>query len=131
MKFKKQPRKIMLDYYKPLKNLFKNEDIEKYTDWYEFRKQWDLEPCIIIIPVGVLPLIGLDIRFVFREFGRNNNVRFLLIGTSKQIEFVLSQNDGFLGNIVEQVTFPMDVDVVELAILKKIDSLIKQTKGKK
>ncbi len=124
-------RKIMLDYYKPLKNLFKYDDIEKYTDWYEFRKQWDLGPCIVIIPVGVLPLIGLDIRFVFRYFGRQPDVRFLLIGTSKQIEFVLSQNDKFLGSIIEQVIFPMDCDVLETAILKKIDKLSKQTKGRK
>lgn len=124
-------RKILLDYYIPFKKLFHYEsDIEKYDDWYKFREQWGLEPSIIIIPLSVFPLIGLDIRYQFREFGRNDNARFLLIGTIKQIEFVLSQNDKFLGNVIDQIVLPIDFDIVETAILKKITKLEKQKKGK-
>jgi|SaaInlStandDraft_3_1057020.scaffolds.fasta_scaffold112738_2 hypothetical protein len=126
-------RKIFYNYYIPFRNLFKyDEDIEKIGTWKEFRQEWDNdESLLVILPVGVFDLTGLDIRYYLREFGRNDNVRFLFIGTTKQIEFVLSQNDKFLGNIIDQVVLPMDFDIIEPAILKKIDRLEKQTKGKK
>lgn len=125
-------RKILYNYYLPFKNLFKYEDdIKKFDKWYDFRKQWDSnEPIMVILPVGIFDLIGFDVRYAFREFGRNDNVRFLLIGTTKQIEFSLSQNDKFLGNIINHVILPMDFDVLEMAILKKIKLLEIQTKGK-
>ena len=126
-------RKIFYNYYIPFRNLFKyDDDIEKIGTWKEFRQEWDNdESLLVILPVGVFDLTGLDIRYYLREFGRNDNVRFLFIGTTKQIEFVLSQNDKFLGNIIDQVVLPMDFDIIEPAILKKIDRLEKQTKGKK
>ncbi len=125
-------RKILYNYYVPMKNLFKFEnDIEKFNKWIDFRKQWNTDqPLLVIIPLSVFDLVGLDIRFVFREFGRNNNVRFLLMGTNKQIEFALSQNERFLGNLVNHVVLPMDFSVLEQATLKKIDDLMKQKKGK-
>ena len=125
-------RKILYNYYVPFRNLFKfEEDIEKVNNWKTFRKQWDTEtPLMVILPLGVFDLTGLDIRYVFREYGRNDSVRFLLIGTTKQIEFALSQNEKFLGHIVEHITLPMDFSVLEHACLKKIEYLEKQTKGK-
>lgn len=125
-------RKIVYNYYLPFRKLFKFEtEIEKFDKWVEFRKQWNTEaPLLVVLPLGVFDLIGLDIRFVFRKFGRNDNVRFLLVGTNKQIEFALSQNEKFLGNIIEQVVLPMDFSVLEHACLKKIETLEKQTKGK-
>lgn len=125
-------RKIVYNYYLPFRKLFKFEtEIEKFDNWIEFRKQWNTEaPLLVVLPLGVFDLIGLDIRFVFRKFGRNDNVRFLLVGTNKQIEFALSQNEKFLGNIIEQVVLPMDFSVLEHACLKKIETLEKQTKGK-
>ena len=125
-------RKILLDYYMPFRNLFKfEEDMERFQDWYAFKQQWYADnPTLVILPLAVFPLVGLDIRYQFREFGRNNNTRFLLIGTIKQIEFALSQNDKFVQNIIEQIVLPMDFDVLEIAVLKKIKILEKQIKGK-
>jgi len=125
-------RKILLDYYMPFRNLFKfEEDMERFQDWYAFKQQWYSDkPTLVILPLAVFPLVGLDIRYQFREFGRNNNTRFLLIGTIKQIEFALSQNDKFVQNIIEQIVLPMDFDVLEIAVLKKIKILEKQIKGK-
>ena len=125
-------RKILLDYYMPFRNLFKfEEDMERFQDWYAFKQQWYADnPTLVILPLTVFPLVGLDIRYQFREFGRNNNTRFLLIGTIKQIEFALSQNDKFVQNIIEQIVLPMDFDVLEIAVLKKIKILEKQIKGK-
>lgn len=125
-------RKILLDYYMPFRNLFKfEEDMERFQDWYAFKQQWYTDkPTLVILPLAVFPLVGLDIRYQFREFGRNNNTRFLLIGTIKQIEFALSQNDKFVQNIIEQIVLPMDFDVLEIAVLKKIKILEKQIKGK-
>lgn len=125
-------RKILLDYYMPFRNLFKfEEDMERFQDWYAFKQQWYSDkPTLVILPLTVFPLVGLDIRYQFREFGRNNNTRFLLIGTIKQIEFALSQNDKFVQNIIEQIVLPMDFDVLEIAVLKKIKILEKQIKGK-
>ena len=125
-------RNILLDYYMPFRNLFKfEEDMERFQDWYAFKQQWYADkPTVVILPLAVFPLVGLDIRYQFREFGRNNNTRFLLIGTIKQIEFALSQNDKFVQNIIEQIVLPMDFDVLEIAVLKKIKILEKQIKGK-
>ena len=127
-------RKILYNYYLPFKNLFNNEnDIEKFDNWREFRKQWDKnESLLVILPVMLFDLTGLDIRYSFREFGRSqdNSVRFLLIGTTKQIHFVLSQNESFLGNIIDEITLPHDFDTLEYAILKRIVKLEKQIKGK-
>jgi len=126
-------RKILYNYYLPFKNLFKYEDdIERFDTWYEFRDQWfeATEPTLVVLPLAVFDLVGLDIRYQFRIFGRNNNVRFLLVGTNKQIEFALSQNEKFLGSIIDQVVLPMDFDVLEHALLKKINILEHQTKGK-
>ena len=125
-------RKILLDYYMPFRNLFKfEEDMERFQDWYAFKQQWyGDKPTLVILPLAVFPLVGLDIRYQFREFGRNNNTRFLLIGTIKQIEFALSQNNKFVQNIIEQIVLPMDFDVLEIAVLKKIKILEKQIKGK-
>ena len=105
--------------------------MERFQDWYAFKQQWYADkPTLVILPLAVFPLVGLDIRYQFREFGRNNNTRFLLIGTIKQIEFALSQNDKFVQNIIEQIVLPMDFDVLEIAVLKKIKILEKQIKGK-
>jgi hypothetical protein len=105
--------------------------MERFQDWYAFKQQWyGDKPTLVILPLAVFPLVGLDIRYQFREFGRNNNTRFLLIGTIKQIEFALSQNDKFVQNIIEQIVLPMDFDVLEIAVLKKIKILEKQIKGK-
>jgi len=122
----------MYTYYLPFRHFFKKEDITTFKDWKSFRNQWNnTEPTIIILPVMSFDLIGLDVRYVFREFGRNDNVRFLLIGTTKQINFSLTQNESFLGNIIEELTLPHDFDTIEYAILKKIDRLEKQIKGRK
>lgn len=125
-------RTIFYNYQLPFRNLFVDiENIEKISTWNEFREFWDLsEEILIILPVGVFDIIGLDLRFVFRDFGRKNNVRFLLIGTIKQIEFSLTQNEFFLGNIVEHLILPHDFDTLELAILKKVEKLEKIRKGK-
>lgn len=130
---KKKPiRKIFYNYGIVFKHLFKFEaDIEKMDDWKTFRKQWDTnDRTMVILPLGVFDLTGLDIRYVFREYGRNDAVRFLLIGTTKQIEFALSQNEKFLCHIIDHVTLPLDFSVLEAACLKKIETLEKQTKGK-
>lgn len=125
-------RKIMYNYYFPLRNLLNNQkDIEQFSNWREFRRQWESnEKTIVILPVTSFDLIGLDIRFVFREFGRNDDVRFLLIGSTKQIGYSLSQNGVFLGNLIEEIILPRDYDSLEYAILKKINILENQTKGK-
>ena len=124
-------RKIFYNYYLPYRHFFKDTDIEKFNIWNDFRKQWDTnQPTMVIIPVGIFDMVGLDIRYVFRNFGRNDNCRFLLIGTSKQIEFALSQNEKFLGNIIDHVVLPLDFSVLQYACLKKIEHLEKQTKGK-
>lgn len=127
-------KKIFYNYFIPFRNLFiDDESIEKVSTWKEFRKNWDItdDEVLIILPVNISEYIGLDIRFVFREFGRNNNARFLLIGTNKQIEFSLSQNESFLGNIIETLILPHDFSTIEFAILKKIEKLEKTGKGKK
>lgn len=123
-------RKIFYNYYMPMKHLFKYEnDIDTFNDWHQFRQEWDKdEKQIIIIPLASFDLVGLDIRFQFRMFGRNDKKKFLLVGTIKQIEFALSQNDKFLGQMIEQVILPISFDVLEIAILKKINNLIKYTK---
>ena len=126
-------RKIFYNYYLPFRNLIKDdESIEKISSWKDFRNLWDVEEeVLIILYVGITEFVGLDMRFVFREFGRNDNVRFLLIGTNKQIEFVLCQNDSFLGNVIEQLILPHDFDTLEFAIVKKIEKLEMTGKGRK
>jgi hypothetical protein len=126
-------RKLFYNYYMPMRHLFKFEsDIETFDDWHSFRKEWDNdEQQMIIIPLSSFDLIGLDIRFQFRYFARDNKKRFLLVGTQKQIEFALSQNERFLNNLIDQVTLPLPFDVLELAILKKINILEKSEKEKK
>ena len=125
-------RKILYTSNLPFRNLLKEDkDIEKFEKWKDFRKQWDTdEELIVILPIMTFDLIGFDIRFSFREFGRHDNVRFLLIGTTKQINFALSQNGVFLGNLIEELILPHDFDSLEYAILKKIKRLETQTKGK-
>lgn len=125
-------RKILYSYSHIFNGLFNKYDfIEKFTSWTDFRKQWDTDDeILIILPVGVNNMIGLDIRMIFREYGRRDNARFLLIGTSDQIEVALSQNDHFLRNIIDQVTLPIEYSVLELAVVSKIPELMCQTKAK-
>lgn len=113
---------IFYNYMLPFRNLLNDrDDIEKFDRWREFRPQCETrEPIIIIIPVGVFDLIGLDIRYHLRQLSRRPNSKFLLIGTSKQIEFVLSQNDKFLRNTIDHVILPIHYDALEFIILKKI-----------
>lgn len=102
---------------------------ESFTNFKEFRKEWDREEeSIIIIPVTTFDLVGLDIRMVFREFGRNDQKRFLLIGDQKQIEFSLSQNDKFIQNIIDEIQFPINFDVFEKLIESKIYTLMNTSK---
>ncbi len=123
----------MYSYYLPFRTFFKDDTtIEKSSSWVEFREKWNTEEeKLIILPLAVFDLIGLDIRFVFREFGRNDNTRFLLIGTNKQIEFSLTQNESFLGNLIEHLMLPYDLDTLEYAIMKKIAKLEQIGKGRK
>lgn len=118
-------RTIFYNYYLPYRNLFsEDETIEKYTTFKEFRREWDNdEECIIILPVQTFDLVGLDIRMVFREYGRNDNKKFLLIGTKKQIEFSLSQNDKFLQNVIKEVNLPIYESVLQDLIYDKLDIL--------
>jgi|LakMenEpi03Aug12_release.lakeMendotaPanAssembly.Ray.scaffolds.fasta_scaffold612510_2 hypothetical protein len=126
-------KKIFYNYYRPFRNLFSNEkEIQKFSKWTEFHENWETsEKTIIILPVITFDLIGLDVRFVFRKFGRNNNVKFLLIGTSEQIEYSLTQNEAFLGNIMDHLVLPHDFDTIEFALLRKIAKLEKMGKGRK
>ena len=118
-------RTIFYNYYLPYKTLFSDDEtIEKYDTFKEFRKEWDNdEECIIILPVQTFDMIGLDIRMVFREYGRNDNKKFLLIGTKKQIEFSLSQNDKFLQNVIKEVNLPIYESVLQDLIYDKLDIL--------
>lgn len=136
MDFIEPHRKIFYNYYKPFRNLFKqNEEIEKFNKWYDFRKEWDsvYEDTIIILPLTSFDLIGLDIRYQFREFGKKyeNTAKFLLIGTERQIEFSLSQNDVFLRNMIDQLILPIQFDIVEAAMMSKINSMERAERGKR
>ena len=125
-------RVILYNYYLPFRNMFKTDKtIEKYSTFKEFRKEWDKdEECIIILPVNVFDLIGLDIRMVLREYGRNDKKKFLLIGDKNQIEFSLSQNDKFLQNTIQEIILPMYVNSIEDVVYDKIDILKKYKKRK-
>jgi len=136
MDFVEPQRKIFYNYYKPFRNLFKNnETIEKFDKWYDFRKEWEsvYEDTIIILPLTSFDLIGLDIRYQFREFGKEfeNTAKFLLIGTDRQIEFALSQNDKFLRNVIDQLILPLPYDVLEALIMSKVNSLERVQRGKR
>lgn len=126
-------RIIFYNYYLPYKNFFQDvqgTQIETFDNFSEFKAQWIKdEECIIIIPVQVFDLVGLDIRFVFREYGRDDSKRFLLIGDRKQIEFSLTQNDTFNRNIIEEVQLPMPYELIETAIIKKINKIATLKKG--
>jgi len=125
-------RVIFYNYYIPYRNYFKNSEnprIETFTDFKEFRDNWIRgEECIIIIPVQTFDLIGLDIRFIFREYGRDDSKKFLLIGDRKQIEFALSQNDKFLQNVIGEVQLPLYSEVIEDTIKAKLNVLMKTNK---
>lgn len=124
-------RKIFYNYYLPLRNFFiNNADIKKYLKWYDFRPLWNTkDKILIILPIMSFDLIGLDIRYAFREHGlKGGHIIFLLIGTIKQINFALSQNDYFLRNSIYEITLPHDYDTLESAILKKIQ-LIEEEMG--
>lgn len=125
-------RVIFYNYYLPFRNLFKDDiTIEKYNQFKEFRKEWNsAEECIIILPVNVFSEVGLDIRMVFREFGRNDTKRFLLIGDRKQVEFALSQNEKFLQNIIQEINFPIYANAIEDLIYDKIADLEEYIKRK-
>lgn len=118
-------RVILYNYYMAYRNLFsEDESIEKYSAFNQFRNQWNSdEECIIILPVQTFDITGLDIRMVFREFGRNDKKRFLLVGTKKQIEFSLSQNDKFKRNIIQEVNLPVYESVLQNLIYDKLDVL--------
>lgn len=125
-------RVIFYNYYKPFRNLMNDDEtVEKYSDFKAFRKEWDSgEECIIIMPLNSIDLIGLDIRMTFREYGRNDNKRFLLIGDKKQIEFSLTQNDKFLQNIILEINLPIYANAVEDLIYDKIVDLEEYIKRK-
>ncbi len=118
-------RIVFYNYFIPFRSFFKgNEEIETFTDFLEFVDSWnnDIEQ-INVMPVNTFSHIGVDVRFYFREFGRDDKKKWLLIGTPEQIEFVLSQNDKFLQNIIDHVYLPADFESLETIILKKINNL--------
>lgn len=121
-------RTIFYNYYFPYRNFFKdNEEVETFNDFKEFRNNWiEGEECIIIIPVQTFNLVGLDIRFVFREYGRDDSKKFILIGDRKQIDFALSQNDKFIQNVIGEVQLPAYAPIIEELIKMKIN-IIKKT----
>jgi len=121
-------RTIFYNYYFPYRNFFKdNEEVETFNDFKEFRNNWiEGEECIIIIPVQTFNLVGLDIRFVFREYGRDDSKKFILIGDRKQIDFALSQNDKFIQNVIGEVQLPAYASIIEELIKMKIN-IIKKT----
>jgi hypothetical protein len=125
-------RVILYNYYLPFRNICgDDETIEKYSDFKAFRKEWDKdEECIIILPVNVFDLIGLDIRMIFREYGRNDDKKFLLIGDRKQIEFALSQNDKFLQNTIQEINLPIYANSIEDLIYDKLADLEEYIKRK-
>lgn len=125
-------RAIFYNYYLPFKNLFNDDEtIEKYSGFNEFRKEWDKdEECLIILPLNTFDLVGLDIRMVFREFGRNDNKRFLFIGDRKQIEFALSQNDKFIQNVIQEINLPIYAGALEDLIYDKLADLEEYIKRK-
>lgn len=136
MDFIEPQRRIFYNYYKPFRNLFqKNETIEKFDKWYDFKKEWSsvYEDTIIIIPLMSFDLIGLDIRYQFREFGKESEdtAKFLLIGTDRQVEFALSQNDKFLRNVIDQLILPVSYDVLETSIMTKVNLLERAERGKR
>lgn len=117
-------RKVLYNYCLPFRRLFEHDkSVEKFSKWYSFREQWETrEPTVLIIPLSSFDLIGLDIRFSFREYGFTaGNLHFLLVGTVKQINFALSQNDVFLRNNVYEIMLPRDYDTLEYSINKKIE----------
>lgn len=125
-------RAIFYNYYIPFRNLFgDDETIEKYSDFKAFRKEWDTdEETVIILPINTFDLVGLDIRMVFREFGRNDTKRFLLIGDKKQVEFSLTQNDKFLQNIIQEINLPTYANSFEDLVYDKIAALEEYIKRK-
>lgn len=119
-------RILFYNYYNPCRQMSIGES---FVDFKKFRKEWDVdEEAVIIIPVTTFDLVGLDIRMVFREFGRNDKKYFLLIGDQKQIEFSLSQNDKFIQNIIDEIQFPINFDVFENLIENKIYAMMNKTK---
>ena len=122
-------RKIFYNYFLPYRNFFKDSDVETFSSFKEFRENWiQGEECIIIIPVQTFDLVGLDIRFVFREYDRDDSKKFILIGTRKQIEFSLSQNHKFLKNMIDELVLPYPSEVIEPTLKLKIERLEKRKK---
>ena len=125
-------KKFFYNYYLPFRYFFSDDiGIEKISKWYSFKEKFNtLEQTLFIIPLMSFDLIGLDIRFAFRECGfKRSNLNFLLIGTTKQINFALSHNDHFLRNTIYEITLPHDFDSLEYSIRKKIKLIERNKQG--
>ena len=123
-------RTLFYNYFLPYRRFFKDDEaVETFNTFKEFRSNWiEDEECLIVIPIQTFDLIGLDIRFIFREYGRDDSKKFLLIGERKQIEFALSQNDKFIQNVIDEVQLPAYAPTLEEMIKIKINILKKTIK---
>ena len=124
---------IFYNYSPVYKNILsEDQTVEKIDNWTRFRAKWTRrKPSIIIIPLGVFDLVGLDIRYEFRSVNLESTDMFLLIGTKEQVEFSLSQNMGFLKHKIDHINVPINAELLPLAIQQKVARFKKDFKEQK
>jgi len=113
-------KKIVYDYSPLFKNILQN--YSHFNTFNDFRKEW-YKANIIVIPIFMFDLIGMDIRFIFKDYGINKLNHFILIGSEEVIDFVMTQNEEFLQNNINIVLMSQDFSVIE-AQINNIENII-------
>lgn len=118
-------RILLYENFLPYKGLFLEEKKKGYIETFDtfqlFFNEWKKdEEAIIIIPLNSFDIVGFDIRKLFYEYGKDTSKRFILIGSTKQIEFALSQNEQFLKNDIDEIKLPILANSIETVVLTKI-----------
>lgn len=118
------------NYYFPFRNLFTGVKnivcTKKITEFEKYIKSD--ENGIFVLPVTVFDLVGFDIKFFFRTIGFKPKQKFILLGSHHQIEQSLTQNDKFLKNAIYEIRIPMEIEYIEMKIIKTIDQIKEKLK---
>ena len=125
-------RVLLYNYSIVFRNLFSDEikngtfpELETFQTFQSFFNAWKSnENMTVIIPLSAFDTVGFDIRDLFHEYTKENGVsdiKYILIGTTKQIEFALTQNDKFLKHDIQEIKLPILFDTLELAIKSKLE----------
>jgi hypothetical protein len=111
--------------YSNLKFDFKYKKINKILELKQkIKEKTDLSKTLIIMPVGMTDIVGMDYRQFLQNISYIEENYFIFIGTQNNLDFIHTTNFIFDKSSFKEIYLPMSIKMIKMNVCFKIQEII-------